>query len=150
MSSNIRWALVVTSAFVAAILISESAAAEELAPVTPLMAAAKPADASTKQLDLRAPDVTHLFSQEQINRVLAATFRDNIEEVQVEGERNIPATPRVWPGIFAPLWAVANPTQAWRIFAPLPPDQTRGMQFARVNVTDAYVLEPAGTIQLDY
>jgi hypothetical protein len=150
MSSNIRWALVVTSAFVAAILISESAAAEELAPVTPLMAAAKPADASTKQLDLRAPDVTHLFSQEQINRVLAATFRDNIEEVQVEGERNIPATPRVWPGIFAPLWAVANPTQAWRIFAPLPPDQARGMQFARVNVTDAYVLEPAGTIQLDY
>jgi hypothetical protein len=151
MSSNIRWALVVTSAFVAAILISESAAAEELAPVTPLMAAAaKPAGAPSKQLDLRAPDVTHLFSQEQINRVLAATFRENIEEVQVEGERNIPATPRVWPGIFAPLWAVANPTQAWRIFAPLPPDQTRGMQFARVNVTDAYMLEPAGTIQLDY
>jgi len=150
MSSNIRWALVVTSAFVAAILISESAAAEELASVTPLMAAAKPADASTKQLDLRAPDVTHLFSQEQINRVLAATFRDNIEEVQVEGERNIPATPRVWPGIFAPLWAVANPTQAWRIFAPLPPDQTRGMRYAGFNASDAYVLEPAAKPETDY
>ena len=130
MSSNIRWALVVTSAFVAAILISEAAAAAELAPVTP----ATP----TKQLDLRAPDVTHLFTQEQISRVLASTFRENIEEVEVEGERNIPATPRVWPGIFAPFWAVANPTQAWRIIAPLPPDQTRGMQYARVDVTDAY------------
>jgi hypothetical protein len=150
MSSNIRWALVVTSAFVAAILISESAAAaEELALAAPATAA-KLSATSTGQLDLRAPDVTHLFTQEQIHRVLASTFRENIEEVEVEGERDIPATPRVWPGIFAPLWAVANPAQAWRIFAPLPPDQTRGMQFARVNVTDAYILEPAGTIQLDY
>lgn len=151
MSSNIRWALVVTSAFVAAILISEAAAAEELAPATPATAAAaRPAASPTQQLDLRAPDVTHLFSQEQISRVLATTFRENIEEVEVEGERNIPATPRVWPGIFAPFWAVAHPTQAWRILAPLPPDQTRGMQYARVDLTDAYMLEPAGTIQLDY
>jgi hypothetical protein len=147
MSSNIRWALVVTSAFVAAILISEAAAAEEPAPATSAAGAvAKP----TKQLDLRAPDVTHLFTQEQISRALATTFRENIEEVEVEGERNIPATPRVWPGIFAPFWAVANPTQAWRIIAPLPPDQTRGMQYARVDMTDAYLLQPAGTIQLDY
>src|SRR5688572_16413257 len=123
MSSNIRWALVVTSAFVAAILISESAAAEEAAPSAP----------PQQRLDLRAPDVTHPFSQEQIQRVLAITFRENIEEVEVEGERDIPSTPRVWPGIFAPFWAVANPTQAWRILAPLPPDQTRRMQFARLN-----------------
>jgi hypothetical protein len=150
MSSNIRWALVVTSAFVAAILISE-AAAEALAPVTPVAGAVvKPTATATRQLDLRAPDVTHLFTQEQINSVIASTFRENIEEVEVEGERNIPATPRVWPGIFAPIWAMAHPTQAWRIIAPLPPDQTRGMQFARVNVTDAYMLDPAGTIQLDY
>jgi hypothetical protein len=151
MSMNIRWALVVTSALVAAILIAESAAAEELALVAPASAAvaAKPAN-PPKQLDLRAPDITHLFTQEQIHQALATTFRENIEEVEVEGERDIPSTPSVWPGIFAPFWAVANPTQAWRIFAPLPPDQTRGMQFARVNVTDSYLLEPAGTIQLDY
>jgi hypothetical protein len=150
MSLNIRWALVVTSAFVAAILISESAAAEERA-TAPAAATqvSKPA-APPKRLDLRAPDVTHLFTETQINRVLAATFRENIEEVEVEGERNIPDTPRVWPGIFAPFWALANPTQAWRIIAPLPPDQTRGMQYARVNAVDAYLLEPAGTIQLDY
>lgn len=152
MSLNIRWALVVTSAFVAAILLSESAAAEELAPATPAAAAVatQPATTPAKPLDLRAPDVTHLFSAEQIQQVLADSFRENIEEVEVEGERGIRATPDVWPGIFAPFWAVANPTQAWRIFAPLPPDQTRGMRQARVDATDAYLLEPAGTIQLDY
>jgi hypothetical protein len=152
MSMNIRWALVVTSAFVAAILISDSAAAEERATAAPAAAAiaAKPAATPPKRLDLRAPDVTHLFSQEQLSKVLAATYRENIEEVEVEGERDIPSTPQVWPGIFAPFWALANPSQAWRIIAPLPPDQTRRQQYARSNVTDAYVLEPAGTIQLDY
>jgi hypothetical protein len=139
MSLNIRWALVVTSALVAAILISEAAAAAE------------PAAQPSKRLDLRAPDVTHLFTDEQINKVLAASVRENIEEVEVEGERNIPDTPRVWPGIFAPFWAMANPAQAWRIIAPLPPDQTRGMQYARIdNAVDAYLLDPAGTIRLDY
>lgn len=130
MSLNIRWALVVTSVLLAATLMSETAAADEL--------------------DLRAPDVTQLFTAEQISTVLAPTFRETIEEVEVEGERDIPATPRVWPGIFAPFWALANPTQAWRIIAPLPPDQTRGMQLARADATDRYLLDPAGTIQLDY
>src|SRR5688572_19236575 len=100
MSMNIRWALVVTSAFVAAILIAESAAAEELAPVTTpssVVFASKPAN-PPKRLDLRAPDVTHLFTQEQIHLTLATTYRENIEEVEVEGERDIPSTPRVWPG----------------------------------------------------
>ncbi len=32
-------------------------------------------------------------------------------------------TPKVWPGIAAPFWALLNPAQSWRIFAPLPPDQ---------------------------
>jgi hypothetical protein len=146
MSLNIRWALIMTSAFAAAILISESAAAEERAAAV----AATSQPTALKRLDLRAPDVTHLFSQEQIQKLLATTFRETIEEVEVEGERNLPSTPRVWPGIFAPFWAIANPTQAWRIIAPLPPDQTRGMQFARVDATDAYMLQPAGTIQLDY
>lgn len=151
MSSNIRWALIVSSAFIAAMVMNQTAAAEELAPLTPTTAAAaKPAGTPPKSLDLRAPDITRLLTQAQIDRVLAASFRENIEEVEVEGERNIPSTPRVWPGIFAPFWALANPTQAWRIIAPLPPDQTRGMQMARVDATDAYVLEPAGTIQLDY
>jgi hypothetical protein len=93
------------------------------------------------------PDVTHLFSTEQLDRIIAASFRrENMEEVEVEGARDrMPtATPNVWPGIAAPFWALVNPAQAWRIFAPLPPDQTRGMQQARFNASDEYVLEPAG------
>lgn len=147
MSLSIGRALMVTSVLVAAILISESAAAQALAPAA---SAAEPAPTAPKPLDLRAPDVTRLFTREQIHEVLAASLRENIEEVEVEGERDIPATPRVWPGIFAPFWALANPTQAWRILAPLPPDQAGGMQYARSDATDAYQLEPAGVIQLDY
>jgi hypothetical protein len=30
-------------------------------------------------------------------------------------------TQEVWGGIAAPLWAVLHPTQAWRIFLPIPP-----------------------------
>lgn len=151
MSLNIRLALVVTSAFVTAILISDTAAAEELATPAPAAAAASSQPtAPPKPLDLRAPDVTHLFTAEQIHRVLAVSFRENIEEVEVEGERGLRSTPDVWPGIFAPFWAVANPSQAWRIIAPLPPDQTRGMQLARFSATDSYVLEPAAMTRLDY
>jgi len=96
-------------------------------------------------LDLRAPDVTRLFTSEQLNRILAASFRSDIEEVEVEGVRDRlpPSTPTVWPGLGAPIWALMNPTQAWRIFAPLPPDQTRHMQNARFDATADY-LEPAG------
>ena len=152
MSLNIRWALLVTSAFVTAILISEAAAAQELTQVAPAAAAvaAKPVATPTKKLDLRAPDVTHVYTDAQINRVLAATYNENIEEVEVEGERDITTTPKVWPGLFAPFWALANPAQAWRILMPLPPDQTKGMQHTRVSTTDSYLLEPAGTTRLDY
>jgi hypothetical protein len=85
-------------------------------------------------------------------KATAATFvRDDIEEVEVEGEReHLKSTPDVWPGIAAPFWAVLNPTQAWRIFAPLPPDQTRGMRYAGFNASDAYVLEPAAKPETDY
>jgi hypothetical protein len=149
MSLNIRLALVVTSAFVTAILISDTAAAEEIATAAPAAASSQPT-AAPKRLDLRAPDVTHVFTAEQIHQVLAVSFRENIEEVEVEGERGLRSTPDVWPGIFAPFWAVANPSQAWRIIAPLPPDQTRGMQLARFSATDSYVLEPAAMTRLDY
>ena len=27
----------------------------------------------------------------------------------------------IWGGIAAPFWAIAHPTQAWRIFLPIPP-----------------------------
>jgi hypothetical protein len=101
--------------------------------------------ASTKPLDLRPPDITKLYTSEQLQQLMAKIDRENIEEIEVEGAR-VPAptfTPQVWPGIAAPFWALLHPTQAWRIFMPLPPDQNRGVG-TQVPYTDAYQLEPAG------
>src|SRR5690606_27441013 len=97
---------------------------------------------SQTKLDLRVPRITEMFSEEQLSYLLAASLMD-IEEVEVERSRE-PApgfTPDVWPGLLAPIWAVLNPTQAWRIFAPLPPDQTRNLD-EPFDATSGY-LEPA-------
>lgn len=128
-------------------LLSGNALAAEPAPAS-ANAAVFPAKIAPphKPLDLRAPRITELYTSEELNRILATTFiREDIEEVQVEGarDRRPTDTPEVWPGIAAPIWALLNPTQSWRIFAPLPPDQTRDMTYVRA--TDAYLLEPAGT-----
>jgi hypothetical protein len=104
--------------------------------------AAQPA--VSKPLDLRAPDIFDIFTPEQITVILARTFDRNIEGVEVEGERVIErsATPRVWSGLGSPFWALAHPTQAWRIFAPLPPDQIRLMNSDAPRATDTFI-EPA-------
>ena len=73
-------------------------------------------------LDLRIPDVTELYTPEQIQAILSSTSGDEYEEVEVRGAR-IPATPEVWSGLGAPVWGLLNPTQVWRIIAPIPPDQ---------------------------
>jgi hypothetical protein len=75
-----------------------------------------------KPLDLRVPDVSELFTPEQIQAILSHTASDDYEEVEVRGTR-IPSTPDVWGGLGAPVWGLLNPTQAWRIIAPIPPDQ---------------------------
>ena len=95
-----------------------------------------------KPLDLRPPDITKLYTPRQLERMIAKMESDNIEEIEVEGAR-VPAptfTPRVWPGIAAPFWALFHPTQAWRIFAPIPPDQARDIGNEKPT-TDGY-LEP--------
>ena len=80
-----------------------------------------------KPLDLRPPDITKLYTSQQLTDLLQKIEDRNIEEVEVEGARIPPPTftPRVWPAIAAPFWALLHPTQAWRIFAPIPPDQAR-------------------------
>ncbi|HEX7117106.1 MAG TPA: hypothetical protein VF193_18405 [Steroidobacter sp.] len=106
-------------------------------------AASPPPEKPPKSLDLRAPDITKLFTPEQIERALAKSRSENIEEVEVEGARVPPPafTPPVWPGIAAPVWAILHPTEAWRIIAPLPPDQARQLEGPR-DMTEGY-LEPA-------
>jgi hypothetical protein len=75
------------------------------------------------KLDLRVPDVSELYTQEQILLFLATTRgEDGLEVVVVPGER-VPVTPAVWGGLGAPFWAVLNPLQSWRILAPVPPDR---------------------------
>jgi hypothetical protein len=95
-------------------------------------------------LDLRAPDITRLYTPQQIQAALAGTYERNIEEVEVYGphERPVPITPQVWSGIAAPLWALLNPVQAWRIFAPIPQDRARWLGENSPDARSAY-LEPA-------
>ncbi|WP_129781029.1 hypothetical protein [Peristeroidobacter soli] len=130
-------------------LLSGSVIAQEKATSASATTAVIPAKAAPprKPMDLRTPKITELFTSEELNRILATTFvREDIEEVEVEGirDRRPTNTPNVWPGIAAPFWALFNPSQAWRILAPLPPDQTQGLEYVRANATDSYLLEPAG------
>jgi hypothetical protein len=98
---------------------------------------------TSKKLDLRIPDITELYTHEQIQAFLAPTFREDTEEVEVRGRREA-VTPKVWSGIAAPFWAIFNPTQAWRIIAPFPPDQTRTWAF-NADVTTPYQKPAART-----
>ena len=105
----------------------------------------KAADApAPKPLDLRAPDITKLYTPRQLERLIAKMEAENIEEIEVEGARIPPPTftPRVWPGIAAPFWALFHPTQSWRIFAPIPPDQARDIGNQKFD-TEGF-LEPIG------
>ncbi len=102
---------------------------------------------TSQELDLRIPKITELYTEEQIHALLAPTFQEHTEEVQVRGRREA-VTPNVWPGIAAPFWAILNPTQAWRIIAPLPPDQSRTLAF-NADVTAPYQ-QPAARTATDW
>jgi len=81
----------------------------------------------SRPLDLRTPDITELLSADELAQLIKGTVDTDLNEVKVEGVRDLPPpdTPVVWPGLLAPLWALTHPTQAWRIFAPLPSDQVK-------------------------
>jgi hypothetical protein len=107
-------------------------------------AAAKPPG---KSLDLRAPDIAKLYTSEQLEALLEKLEAEHIERVEVEGARVPPppsATPEVWGAIAAPFWALLHPTQAWRILAPMAPDQARKVGTQPPPYTDAGYLDPAG------
>ena len=101
----------------------------------------QPTTAAHGKLDLRPPKITDVLSEVAIARALSTT-RDpeTIEEIEVEGSRNkaAPLTPVVPGGILAPFWAVLHPTQAWRILAPLPPDQAEALAGPPPSATDPY------------
>jgi hypothetical protein len=93
------------------------------------VAAAAPGAAGSvppRSLDLRAPDIRMLVSEAELRQRVeddwAIRERDEEQQVRVEGAR-----PDIYvPGGLASLpWAVRNPTQAWRIFLPVPASQTK-------------------------
>lgn len=99
-------------------------------PVKPPADQAAPVPSRTfpaKPLDLRAPDITKLYSAAELERMLSNAKDRDMDEIEVEGLRAVELlplnTPKVLPGLLAPFWAIAHPTQAWRIFAPIPSDQ---------------------------
>ena len=109
-----------------------------------------PQTSAPRTLDLRIPSITSLYTPEQIAAILEKARDPDMDEVEVEGRREPPepVTPTVWGGIAAPLWALLNPTQSWRIFAPLPPDQLRNGALRPVSANATY-REPAARTALD-
>ena len=133
--------------------LSESAAAEDKPAAEPTravaatVATAAPPSAAVpatppKRLDLRAPDITKVFSQAQLQQVLSKALDPSIEEIEVQGRRSgqplPPSTPTVWPAIAAPFWALMHPTEAWRIIAPMPPDQANRTGSETYDATHPY------------
>ena len=117
-----RWWLISLATLCAGVAVAADGTSKQ-----PVRAAAKPvatspAKATTAKLDLRIPDVTELYTPEQIQAMLSHSQGDEYEDIEVRGER-IPVTPDVWTGLAAPVWGLLNPTQIWRIIAPIPPDR---------------------------
>lgn len=82
-----------------------------------------PGSTNTAAMDLHAPDVRKVFPIGELQKRLPdeEEQRDAQENttVQVSTERELPP-PTAPVGILAPFWALRHPTQAWRIFMPLP------------------------------
>ncbi|MEJ0037003.1 MAG: hypothetical protein WDO68_13135 [Gammaproteobacteria bacterium] len=76
------------------------------------------AKAQTASLDLKAPDIHRVIPDVQLHAPLDEPIDIEDQQVAIEGTR-----PEVYvPGGIASLpWAVMHPTQAWRIFLPVPP-----------------------------
>ncbi len=80
------------------------------------------AKAQAASLDLKAPDIRRLVSEVELRQPVEEPTEIEQTQVQVEGSR-----PEVYvPGGIASLpWAVMHPTQAWRIFLPVPAAQAK-------------------------
>lgn len=112
-------------------------------PVSTPVSTYVPSQQAVRRLDLRAPDVTKIYSAQQLRSLLMQASGAELEEVQVRRPYTQPATPAVWRGIAAPFWAVLHPLQAWRILAPLPPEQTAGLQYQALDATSGYLVPAA-------
>jgi hypothetical protein len=78
--------------------------------------------APRKLLDLRIGDVRKYMTPEEYEALInpqadernTVIVKADAPLVPMKSQLDVPG------GIIAPFWALANPTQAWRIFAPIP------------------------------
>jgi hypothetical protein len=74
-------------------------------------------------MDLHAPDVRKVFPIGELQKRLPDPEDQLIAQesatVEVSTDREVPP-PTAPVGILAPFWAIRHPTQAWRIFMPVP------------------------------
>ena len=79
---------------------------------------------SSPHLDLHAPDIRRLVPEAQFHEPIQDEYEvlQDQEQVQVEGSR-----PEIYVpgGLMSLPWAVMHPTQAWRIFLPVPPSAAK-------------------------
>jgi hypothetical protein len=81
----------------------------------------RPGTTSPAPLKLQVGDVRKYMLPSEYRAAIGAPDADR-STIVVEGQRVLPvkSTDPVAPGLLAPFWAVAHPTQAWRIFVPDP------------------------------
>jgi len=76
---------------------------------------------ASRRLDLRPPAIEAVIPQAELQTLLARSetseAAESVETVEVEGRRPAPDVPS---GLLSIPWAIRHPTQAWRIFAPIP------------------------------
>jgi hypothetical protein len=92
--------------------------------VTPPPADGTSKMAHTRPLDLRAPDIRTLVPEAELRQRLDDPYEQQQMQAQVQVEGSRPET-YLPIGIASLPWAVMNPTQAWRIFLPVPASQTK-------------------------
>jgi len=82
-----------------------------------------PGTPSTAAIDLHPPDLRKIFPASELEKRLPEPDEQLAAQeaatVEVSTERVAPP-PNVPVGILAPFWAIRHPTQAWRIFMPVP------------------------------
>lgn len=108
-------------------LISSVASAEEsVAPVASPLKASVPNSEAGKSLWLPQTrfDWDSLVAKQVEARDFGLNSGDESGEVTVTAAELLPMHgiyDEMWAGILAPVWAIMHPTQAWRIFVPIPP-----------------------------
>jgi hypothetical protein len=77
-------------------------------------------------LKLSAHELDSIIRNHRTTMIASNSSESELEEVVVTAPNELlpmrSPTRDIWGGLAAPFWAIAHPTQAWRIFLPIPPE----------------------------